>query len=163
MNMMNMCSEVYCESGNLSVRRMSNASEWEDRSTGCVEFVCDNESGAFYWWSKCNSTQGDGVTRMCENNECVEVESDGVDGYVVEIVVEGMNASNLNMTEVEEALDGLADIASDKMTIRAVIDDDGNVVRIYVILDDEDSAVILSEAVNRASEQCNNQDATNGK
>ena len=74
---------------------------------------------------------------MCENDKCVVIDSNYDEGFIVEIQVEDMNMSNMNISEIQTAISNLTKIDPDKIKIRADIDDDGQVVRILVIVEDE--------------------------
>ena len=58
----------YNPNGEIIQEQRNNASEWESKTNGCVEYWCDNSSG-FVNRSKCISTNT--TISTCINDECV--------------------------------------------------------------------------------------------
>ena len=73
--------------------------------------------------------------------------------YSVEIEVDGIDVTNLNMTEIQITISNLTSIESDKFRIRVDINDNNEIIRIIVIVDDEETAKIISESINVAIEE----------
>ena len=137
----NQCYEPVCNSSNnsISIQKRENATIWESKSNGCYEFQCHNESGPMYW-KQCDKSDD-----VCENGQCVtkkEVK------YSVEIEVEGINVTDLNMTEIQSTISDLSGIEEDKLRIRFVTKDNNVIIRIIVIVDDEKTAEIISTSIN---------------
>ena len=55
--------------------------------------------------------------------------------YVVEIDVEGINVTNLNMTEIQTTISDLTGIEADKLKIQVDTNDNNEVTLIVVIVD----------------------------
>ena len=95
----------------------------ENKSTGCYGFQCHNESGQIYW-KQCNKTN-----EVCENDQCVIMKEEVT--YSVENEVEGINATDLNMTVIQIAISNLTDIDEDIIRIRVDIDE---IMKLFVLL-----------------------------
>ena len=135
--------------------KRENATIWEDKSNGCYEFKCHNESGPIYW-KQCNST--DKIERVCENNQCINKEEMM---FFVEIDVEGIHLSNLNMTEIQHTISNLTDIEADKLRIRVDINEQDEVNVILIIVDDRYSAEKITKLIN--DNNCNNSKSSRKK
>jgi len=70
------------------------------------------------------------------------------DGVVVEIDIEGSQARELNTTELREILSELAGTELDIVTIRAERNDIGHIIRIVVVVNDDDTAHLIADAIN---------------
>jgi len=139
----NHCFEPICSDGIISERMRENATAWESKSNGCYEFQCLKDRGAVYW-KQCKETE-----EVCENDRCITAESaNEEDVFKVEIDVSGINVANLNMSEIQNAISILTDIETDSIRIRAEVNDRDIVVHIIVIVDDEQSAKIISKSIN---------------
>ena len=86
------------------MEKRENATLWESKTTGCYEFQCHNESGPMYW-KQCNKTN-----EVCENDQCVVIKKEVT--YSVEIEVDGINVTELNITEVQNIICNLTGIDS---------------------------------------------------
>ena len=68
--------------------------------------------------------------------------------YSVEIEVDEINVTNLNMTEIQDTISELTGIETDKIRIRFDTNDNNEIVRIIVIVDDEETAEKISTSIN---------------
>ena len=68
--------------------------------------------------------------------------------YIVEIDVEGIDITNLNMTEIQNVISNLTDIETDKLRIRVDMNEEDEVVHILVIVDDETTADTVNKSIN---------------
>ena len=111
----------------------------ESKTTGCYEFQCHNDSGPIYW-KQCNKTD-----EVCENDQCVVKEE-----VTCSVVIEGdgIDTSDLNMTEIQSTISDLTGIEEDKLRIRFETNDNDEVIRIIVIVDDEGTAEKISTSIN---------------
>jgi len=151
----NACFEVVCEGSNCGLEKMKNATEWESRTNGCIEYRCDNESG-FVFWSICNST--DKAGRFCLEGVCMENDDESTKkGKVfVEIVLtEGVRVEEINATQLAEMIGLLCNVSSDKLTIGYEIDANGYVLRVYVYVGDESTANVISTVINDMNKEVN--------
>ena len=122
----------------ISLEKRENATIWESKTTGCYEFQCHNDSGPIYW-KQCNKTD-----EVCENDKCVVAKEELP--YYVEIEVEGINVTDLNMTEIQNTISDLIDMEVDEIRIRVETNDE--VIRIIVIVNDEKTAEEISNSIN---------------
>ena len=129
----------------ISMEKREKATIWESKSTGCYEFQCDFNHGPIYW-KQCNKTD-----EVCEDDECVVV-SENVTHYV-EIEIDGINMTDLNMTEIQTTISDLTGIETDDIIIHVDTNENNEVIRIIVLVDDEDSAIIVSDKINQCSHQ----------
>ena len=144
----NRCYEFQClnDSGPVYWKR-DNATKWESKRNECYEFQCHNESGPIFW-KQCNRTD-----EVCENDQCVIVKEEVT--YSVEIEIDGIDVSDLNMTEIQITISNLTGIEEDKLRIRFDTNDNNEVIRIIVIVHDEKTADKISKSINVAIEEHN--------
>ena len=131
------------------MKKRENATIWESKSNACYEYQCYNDSGPIYW-KQCNST--DKTKNVCENDQCVDNKEMIV---YVEIDVEGIDLTNLNMTEIQSTISNLTNIETDKLRIRVDINDNDKVVHIIVIVDDKSTADIIKDKISTAIKEGN--------
>jgi len=135
------CHEDTCENGKQISGKRKNATKWEELNlmTACAEFQCHDELGPIQW-SVCNCTETERY--MCTNDGCMLEDFD----LYVEIVVQGLQASDMNLTRVTSEIKELT-----KVNVREVgyeLGDNAFVVRIIVLIDDEDDGAVITESVN---------------
>ena len=131
--------------------KRENATIWESKTTGCYEFQCHNDSGPIYW-KQCNKTD-----EICENDQCVVTREEDVT-YSVEIEVDGIDITDLNTTEIQTTISDLTGIKADKLTIRVETNDNNEVVRIIVIVNDEKTAEEVKDKINIAIDEHNEEE-----
>ena len=139
----NQCYEPLCKNGNITMEKRENATEWENRSTGCYEFECDYESGPIFW-NNCTDTD-----HVCENDMCVMKEDDV--SHTVVIEVEEIQLLDLKMNEIQDTISNLTSIEADKLRIRVDTNEKNEIIRLIVIVDDEETAIIVNEKVNQCA------------
>ena len=137
----NQCFEPICDGGMISTKKRENATNWEDRSNGCYEFQCLHEGGPVYW-KQCNKTN-----QICENDQCVTKEEVL---YSVVIEVEGIDVTNMNMTEIQRTISNLTNIDTDKIRIRVEVNENNDVTRIIVVVDDQTTAEAIKKRIDSA-------------
>lgn len=69
---MNACFEVVCLDNKWTVVERHNSTDWKKRSDGCVNYVCDNDTGGQFD-NRCWKSEK--VTRRCVNHQCITVEN----------------------------------------------------------------------------------------
>jgi len=149
-NINNYCFEIVVDGDNIGIlQKRSNATAWESQTNGCIHYYCDNESGGVSW-SMCNST--DDTSRICVENECKDNTLNYVpinDGeWTVEIIVDGIDTNDVNINEIIETTSAMCGVDKNKLKIGLEFDDHGRVTRIYVIVDDKNTADVISQTVN---------------
>ena len=143
----NECYGIECDDDNKWViRKRMNATEWEKRTNNCMKHVCDNSSG-FISWSLCNSSQE--TSLICIDGECIKNETlyNDDERWIVEIEIEGININYLNTTELAYNISTTRNVEVEDMKIGVEIDEDGQVIRIVVIVKDKDSAIAVESSL----------------
>ena len=136
----NQCYEPVCNGNKtISMEKRENATMWESKSNGCYEFQCHNDSGPIYW-KQCNKTD-----EVCEKDQCVVMKEVT---YYIEIEVDGIDATNVNMTEIQITISDLTGIEEDKLKIHFDSNENNEIIRIIVIVDNEETADRISTSVN---------------
>jgi len=143
------CYEETCKNGKRVFEKRKNATKWEDLNlmTACAEFQCHNELGPVQW-SMCNCTNSERF--MCTNDGCILEEFD----LFVEILLQNVQASDMNLTQVTAEIKDLT-----KINVKDVgyeLGDNAYVVRIIIVIEDEDDGTLIAEAVNNMekNEKC---------
>jgi len=138
-------------SGTIEEEKRKNATDWEDRSNGCVEYSCNNDTGKL-WWSLCNDS--DGLNHMCLEGQCEDKSLNEHNGWAVEIDVEPTEWCFVNMTDIIDQM-GLEE---GEVTIGFETDEKGNVIRLIIFCDDIEKANLIVAAVNSIDQgdECEN-------
>jgi len=148
----NQCYEVIAVCTDNSAIVQWNATKWEDKTDGCFTYQCSNESGGIRW-SKCNSTNEAKWT--CVSGECVN-EDMLDDEWRIEFEIEDLNMSEFNSRQILMIISDSSGIDINAIDIASQIDDNGRVVKIIVIVNDEQTANTIAEILNTyESEGCN--------
>jgi len=124
------------------MKKRANATAWESKSTGCYEFQCNNESGPVYW-KQCNKSD-----EVCENDQCVVVKKEEKIYYVIIEIIDGVDITDLNMTEIRSTISDLTGAEADKIRIRVNTNKKDEITEVIVIVDDEKAAVKTRDTVN---------------
>jgi len=141
----NHCYEVkVCGETNYDVQKRENASEWEARTTGCLEYLCNNESGPVLR-NKCINDDGSRLT--CLNDECVGIDTLSEKGWSISFEVDGLDVDDFDAVEVRDAISLMCGIEQDKIMISTEVDDFGKIVRIFVVIDDANYAELVRSTV----------------
>jgi len=97
-------------------------------------------------------TIGDAVNN--KTSECKDDESSDEDErFIVEIEVEGMNASSLSESEIANSISNLTGLSDDDLRIRVDIEE-GQVSRVFVVVKDWYSAFIVLNKIRTESLKC---------
>jgi len=144
-----------CVNGVISMNKRENASLLEGKSNDCFEFKCLNDSGVMVE-NKCGRKG-----QTCEDDKCVEIKpEDERDDIVIEIEVEDMNVTLMDLTDIKRQISDLASIEEEDLKVRVESDDDGRILHIVVIFDGEESAFFVSEVLNEAIKECSSQSSS---
>jgi len=135
----NACVEEYCLYGFKNVRERDNYTKWKSRSNACVEFECDGVFGQVMW-SMCNSTEEHPF--MCTNDGCNERK----EPVSVEIDMEGLNASDFSLSAIAEEIAKISGV--DIKNVGYELGDSASIVRVVVVIEDEQTAQLVASAVN---------------
>ena len=137
----------YNDNGSFIMRKRNKAIEWEKQSNECIERRCINETG-FVSWSMCNSTNE--TNRVCVNNEqCVE-KKNVKKPYIEVDVDDSLKILDVNLTTTTDTISLLCNVSSSGITVGYESDDDGNIIRIIIYVDDEDTANIVADILDNA-------------
>ena len=142
----NQCYEPVCDNGIIKIAKRDNATAWENKTTGCYEFQCHNESGPVYW-KQCNKTK-----EVCENDQCVISNKEVVYSVIIE-TVEGVDVTEFSTTEVFSTISILTGIEADRIKIRVETNDRNGVTHIIIVVDDTTTAEVISNSFNTAIEE----------
>jgi len=144
----NACYEnPVCDINNLiSMKKRDNATVWESKSTECLRFECDNENGPVYW-NQCNESD-----EVCENDVCVaKNEGEESPSVIIELIDE-LDLTDMNMTEIRDTIVHLTEIETDEIRIRVNTNENNKITQIIVIVEDERTANKIRDAVNLCSD-----------
>ena len=122
---------------------------WKSKSNGCCEYQCHNDSEPIYW-KKCGNTEK--TQRLYENEQCIDNEETMI---YVDIEVEGIDLSNLNMSEIRSIISNLTNIEATKLRIRVDLNENDEVITIIVIVDDKTTAENIKNKINTAINEDN--------
>jgi len=162
----NHCYEVLvCSETDVSIYKRDNATEWESQSHGCYEYKCDNETGGVV--ITCNGNK----SMKCVNDQCVpktpedpeDSSESGKEGshsgewWKVDVTFDGnINAADLNTSMVMHTISKAIGVDMDKMKINVVVDDNGKVTLMTVIVNDKDVADNIAVALNECADNDTN-------
>lgn len=134
------CYEETCWLGEVVTQKRKNATEYEERLHACVDFLCDNDVGPVTK-STCSGTEQQRY--MCANDGCLPFGEE----TRVEIVVEaGVFAGDVNMSSLHLQVETLTGVEG--IEIGLELSDDAYVLQVIVLVDDEEAATNVAEAVN---------------
>jgi len=142
----NHCFGVIVCSDNVtsSISYRANATSWEDRSNGCVDYSCSNETGEVLT-SKCtNKNEG-----ICAGDACTSIKNLKGDGCAIEFeVLEGIRVADFNITYILTTLSEDGNVPADNLTLGMEMDADGYLLHLYVTVADEETAQTLQQSLN---------------
>jgi len=145
--------------------KRKNATKWEDQSTECMSYTCEDGPNSA---SACNSDNQ--VSRFCVADKCIDNWNTRTIGWFVSIPLNDVSIgelSELNMSNLIENISSLSQVSKDDMTIGTETNEAGLMVTYFSIqVKDEESAKSIANAVNGITEEgcaygvlCNHGDA----
>ena len=147
----NDCVEAVCGENELIPKERYNVTEWNDQTNDCREYRCqcdDDGKKQLFTWSKCNATEE--THQMCLNEKCVP--SDTTMEETLSVVIDlSMSDTSFDISNLTETLIEKKNIEVDESKIGIERDDQGNVVRIVVFLNDRDTAYDIADIMNECS------------
>ena len=152
-SMNNRCFEVIeKEEGILVGRKRSNATAWESHTTGCIEYLCVNESGRKVK-GVCYSVEGD--RKFCLNSQCMSMDELSSKIYVEIDLDNNTNVSvvDVDMNDLVANLSEITGIPLKELTIGIECNNELFVVRIIVVIDDWLNANVIAEKVDSLKDQ----------
>ena len=136
----NHCYEVVENNGTLVVQKRVNATSWEEQKNGCGVFYCDNETGGMFN-SSCSTNE------ICVNDVCAPEDLLNDSIYVILDFGDNDNVQLINI-DVNVTLKHINDLGDFNITTIVVeTNDEGHVVKVFVILDNEEDAKMLEKSV----------------
>ena len=137
----NKCFEVFCDGKNWSLRNIL-----EKETKDCKVYVaCDNKTG-LVTRSKCNSSE------VCLNNKCLSKDNITMDLISVEVLLDsGVDLNQLDSEEIRRTLQIICKIDSE-LTVAYEADNQDNVVRVLVYVNDVDTANIIVSSINECAQ-----------
>jgi len=144
----NECYEVLCEGNGWIIKKKDNVTEWENRTSACAVFYCDNESGIM---TRSNCTSTNEVHRACVNEKCVETETFSDEGYLIEVDLNGIDA--LGMTNFLEGVYKKACVKKEDVKLGTKIDSEGNIIGLVIVVDSQENAQVIADAINESFDE----------
>ena len=139
--MENQCFRVVIEGKeNVTVKERDNATLWEQNTKGCVKYYCDNETGGEIEY--CNSNQ------VCMDDACISIDILKDSSYVeldYSNIGVGISITDIDINVIIESLNDLCDFNITDIAVET--NDDGHVIRIFVIVSDENQGNRLKEKI----------------
>jgi len=146
----NHCYEVVCEDNKPVVKKRYNATQWENRTNGCVEYQCDNSTGPI---TKIICESSDAVNRFCINDQCVENKEIVNNKVAVEITLaDGVNIAEMSTEAVLEVLAETLSIETKDVIVEWEMNEEGNVIRMIVYVSDEETASLIATTIDEVKD-----------
>jgi len=136
----NACIEEFCYNGFKILRERDNATQWRKKSNACVDFECDAVAGPVQW-SMCNKTES--ANFMCMNDGCILRDQP----IVVEIDMDNIQASEFDVDLLIIEIKACTGVEVTKVGYE--LGDQAFVVRVVVVIEDEDTGNTIANAVNK--------------
>ena len=96
----NKCFEVTCIDNKWSLKEMDNVTEWKKESDGCVNRVCDNETG-IQLDNRCWKTVS--IPRYCQDHQCYMTKR--IPTYPsLEIVFDSLDLMTFKMSQFDDLM-----------------------------------------------------------
>ena len=146
MKVFNHCYKGTYNEGEIGTEKRKNATDWENKTSGCMMYQCNNESGSLSW-SICNSSES--TSLMCLDDKCIQKDSyaDRKASVVIDFT-DGVNVNEMNLTDLIETISRLCGLDPSEIEIGFEIDDYGYVMSVTVFVDDESTAKVIAEKIN---------------
>jgi len=146
----NNCYEVVIDivTNTPSIPQKPDAVIWENQTTQCVKYECVVGNGDESR-NICN-----GNSDICMNGNTCESKESVMDGkeWRIEIEVVATNATDVNIAEIIEVVAETTGADESNVKVGVEMNEVGEVVRVIVYVNDEDTAKNLEVAVNECSE-----------
>ena len=140
----NCCVEAICMGSRIEQIPRWNVSGWMNRTNGCVEYECENETCALISRNKCKTEE------VCFNDSvCVDSNDVNDKHWIVVIEIDDSEDDPISTEEIMNQLSKDTGIKAEDITITTELDDKGHIIRIFVYADDESTTVIVTDYFNR--------------
>ena len=151
------CYSASCENGICQPVGQSVPKEYEKHR--CMEPKCEEQADGTWKWvyaateEKQECHDDECMTRYCdENHGCVNNESLCVQTVVVLGFSAEFNLQTFNKTELLETISTQCGVSVEVLTIGFETDEDGNIIRVLVYVDEEETAIIIADKLNALNE-----------
>ena len=147
----NSCEELLGENNqcfvverNGTIHARANVSEWENNSSDCLKYYCDNNTGPRIR-AECNKSEG--ITYVCVNDACVDFNTLS-DKEKVDVVLQLSDINDWNTTMFIDSISNQSGVDPDKIQVNVEFDDnDTQIVHIIVFVDDKDTAKTIFDSL----------------
>ena len=136
----NDCFEVVNDEGQCIIQEKADVKAWEDRTNGCMQYQCVNESGKISW-KTCKGSADSLMT--CVDGECVDEYNMTDKKWAVDIVIPSTDPSLVSADDIALEVSRISNINVSEITIGIDYDDEGYVVRVIVYVTDKSSADVI--------------------
>ena len=133
------CYEESCLNGNVVIQKRKNATEYEEQLHACVDYICDKNIGPVTK-SMCLSSKEQRY--MCINDGCLAF---GTETRVEIDIEDGVFVGDVDLDKLDADVKQLTGI--DNCKIGVELTDDGYIIQIVILIDDEDAALNVVEVV----------------
>ena len=140
-------NQCFTTDKNGTVQKKADVVEWEGRTTDCFNYTCDNNTG-YGFESLCT-----GDNQICMNDRCEEEETLN-DNWKVVIDVDEMSVTDWTSTELLSIISKWSGVDAENMKIGIETNDEGQIIRIIVIVKDEHDANSIVRSVESEAEKC---------
>jgi len=134
------CYEVIDVNNECTLRKTSMARSWENKTNGCLNYTCED---SFMFHSNCQEDQ------MCVNNQCVKISSMDDKYWRVDVDLDGSDLLSIPSFDVYEEVNRVFTPIVDVVGMN--MEDNGNNIRIYAFVDNQEAAASISAQLNNCS------------
>jgi len=156
------CYDFECVGDGKCEYKAHDKCEKECSSGACQnDIICMEHDGCKYelvngvWTEKCKykgkCVDTDKSKMTCVKGECVDETGLLNEGWAVNISLNGIDGTTMNMSDILEVISRTSGIASDKIKMGIEIDENGNIVGIIVVVTDEEAARTINELATKCS------------
>ena len=143
----NQCYEVVSNGTECVVRKRIKATEWENRTNGCWEYHCDNESGLIPPQIKCTS-EGNSHMLCIDDTECIEENDIPIKEWMVEIFFNHSGSPLITSNQIVTELNELSGISPSDVSVSVEYDEDGKITRVVVFVNEETTAYTMESSLS---------------
>ena len=136
----NKCYEFGVKEDECIIKKTVDAEDWENKTNGCVQYECNNETGRVYW-NKCNNS-------TCVDGQCMDETSITDKSWAVEVDINVSESAPITPEEVAAEVSQVSGINVSDITVGIEYDDKGVAVRIIIYVSEESDAKIIETSLN---------------
>jgi len=140
----NKCYGAFCLNDEWMIEKYSSAVKWENMTNDCVEYKCLNDTGLFST-SKCT-----GADHVCMDDKCVSTKTTEKP-WSVTIDINETLAADVDVAEALDTISTLCGVQQSTLKVALEINDDGYVVGVIILVDDESTAQLITSVMAEIS------------